>query len=331
MLVRIRAGERGRSGRAAILRQERTSPARAGTRSSSHTPVSSPTRSAISPVSPSSTLYYQAGTAWRLNNGFAVDVAALGTQHKAIAQAGAWFMQGARACARRGPIFERRRLGRSRCRQAPRTGPVNLSFDLRRILSRDGRPLVPLPSYANSFDADRSDRRTARVGSYTQATGSVGLRLAGPICRCRLVPQGPPSAPRITRSDRMSAGRSSTRNQLQVIFEASAQKIPHRDVGLRRFPRPLQFRAVVDAQHGRSARPERPGSGPHRRRRAPSARSACQYSRQSARTAVSMSGGGFDRNIASSPVHAAGHSRGALREPPGRPAAQSRRAAGHPI
>ncbi len=44
------------------------------------------------PISPSSTFYYQAGAAWRLSNTFAVDIGALGTQRKAIAQGGAWLI-----------------------------------------------------------------------------------------------------------------------------------------------------------------------------------------------------------------------------------------------
>ena len=36
------------------------------------------------PISASSTLFYQVGAAWRLSNHLALDVAALGTQHKAI-------------------------------------------------------------------------------------------------------------------------------------------------------------------------------------------------------------------------------------------------------
>jgi hypothetical protein len=44
------------------------------------------------PVDPSSTLFYQAGTAWRLRNALALDAELIGTQRKSIIEVGGWLL-----------------------------------------------------------------------------------------------------------------------------------------------------------------------------------------------------------------------------------------------
>jgi len=176
------------------------------------------------PISPSNTFYYQAGTAWRLSNGFAVDVAALGTQHKAIAQAGAWLMRGPVRVRAAGLFSNAGDWGALLQAGTAGHGPVNLNFDLRRISSRDGKPLIPLPVYTNSFDLAAPTGVQLASGSYTQATASVGLQLG----------RGYLSLVGSYRKDRRFAPDYSigpsinwpvvTRNGVQVIAEASAQR-----------------------------------------------------------------------------------------------------------
>ena len=176
------------------------------------------------PISPSNTFYYQAGTAWRLSNGFAVDVSALGTQHKAIAQAGAWLMRGPVRVRAAGLFSNAGDWGALLQAGTAGHGPVNLNFDLRRISSRDGKPLIPLPVYTNSFDLAAPTGVQLASGSYTQATASVGLQLG----------RGYLSLVGSYRKDRRFAPDYSigpsinwpvvTRNGVQVIAEASAQR-----------------------------------------------------------------------------------------------------------
>lgn len=127
------------------------------------------------PISASDTLYYQAGAAWRIDNGLAVDAALLGTQHKGVFQVGAWLIRPqvrvrvaglASSAGDAGALLQLSSGGR---------GPLNFNFDLRRIMSRDGKPLIPAPSFVDSFRATPSAGLQLAEGSYTQATGSVGF------------------------------------------------------------------------------------------------------------------------------------------------------------
>lgn len=176
------------------------------------------------PVSVSDTFYFQAGGALRLNRAFALDAAALGTRHKAILQLGAWVIRPkarlrvaalASTAGDAGALLQLSSAGQ---------GPLSFNFDLRRIWSGDGKALVPLPSYVDTFrsappiGAERAD------GSYTQATGSVGLRIgAGYVALVASY-----------RKDRKLAADYSigpsinwpvvTGNGVQLVLDASAQQ-----------------------------------------------------------------------------------------------------------
>jgi hypothetical protein len=176
------------------------------------------------PISPSSTFYYQAGTARRLTNNFALDAAVMGTQHKGIAQAGAWLIKGqarVRAAALlstagdAGALVQASKAG---------GGRLNISFDVRRIWSRNGRPLVPLPSYTNSFDVSPLTGVQLLNGSYTQATANVGFRLGssylsvtGSYRKDRQLPADYTLGPSVNLP-------VLNRNHVQLVFEASAQR-----------------------------------------------------------------------------------------------------------
>jgi hypothetical protein len=256
------------------------------------------------PISPSSTFYYQAGTAWRLSNGFAVDVAALGTQHKAIAQAGAWFMQGPVRARAAGLFSSAGDWGALLQASTAAHGPLNLNFDLRRIWSRDGKPLIPLPVYANSFDLAAPSGVHLASGSYTQATASVGLQLG----------HGYLSLVGSYRKDRRTAPEYSigpsvkwpvvTRNQVQVIVEASAQKTRTSTAafaGIR-----VQFNSGRLSMIGAvgSAVQNDQGSLDGTVSRAVGT-VGVQYAAQSAASRLNV-GAAVDRNITSSLVHATG-------------------------
>ena len=176
------------------------------------------------PIDPSHTLFYQAGTAWRLSNALALDLDVLGTDRKTIVEAGGWLIE---------------RPARIRVAALGSTsgdagvlvqlasaahGMLNFSFDLRRIWSGDGKPLLPLPADVETFDSDQPIGAQLASGSYTQAVGSVGLRLGS----------GNLSLVATYRKDRKlrsdySIGPSfnwpvATSDGLQVMFELSGQR-----------------------------------------------------------------------------------------------------------
>ena len=68
------------------------------------------------------------------------------------------------APARRRAGVERRRLGCSLQMSSGGRGPFNFSFDVRRIWSHDGNPLVPLPSYVEDVRYRAANWRPARDG-----------------------------------------------------------------------------------------------------------------------------------------------------------------------
>ena len=258
------------------------------------------------PISPSSTVYYQAGTARRLTNNFALDAAVMGTQHKAIAQAGAWLMKGqvrVRAAALlstagdAGGLVHASKAG---------GGRLNINFDLRRIWSRDGKPLVPLPSYANSFDGSPSAGVQLTNGSYTQATANVGYRLGsiylsmtGSYRKDRHLPADYQIGPSLTLP-------VVNRNHMQLVFEATAQRTRTTTAGF------AGFRALFTSGQlsmlgrlGSAIQSERNVAGTSTARAVSSF--SAQYSHETEGGTLINLEGGADRNVDSSTIHAGGN------------------------
>ncbi len=129
------------------------------------------------PISLSKSLYYQLGTARRLSRALAVDVSAIGTQKKTMAEAGAWLIT---------PVARLRVAGlvstagdRAALLQLGSAGIANLSFsfDLRRVWSNDGESLIPAADYVDNFTSGPPVKAQLGSGSYSQATASLGYQL----------------------------------------------------------------------------------------------------------------------------------------------------------
>jgi hypothetical protein len=254
------------------------------------------------PISPSKTLYYQAGTAWRLTNNFALDAAVLGTQHKAILQAGAWFIKGPLRLRAAGLASTSGDAGALLQMSTAGHGPLNISFDLRRIWSRDGKPLIPLGSYANTFDLTPPTGVQLANGSYTQATGSIGWRIGSGY----LSLVGSYRKDRNLRAD-YTIGPSFnwpivTRNQLQVVLEASAQRTRATTAGFAGV-RVLftSGRMSMLSTVGHSFQSARDGSQPSISRAVSTF--TAQYSNGTEDGTMLHLEGGVDRNIATSTLH----------------------------
>jgi outer membrane usher protein FimD/PapC len=257
------------------------------------------------PVDPSGTLFYQAGMAWRLTNGFATDVDLLGTQRKAILEIGGWLLERAarlRVAALGSTDGDAGVLVQvsSRARRE-----LNLSFDLRRIWSRDGGPLISLPNQIETFESDQPIGAQLARGSYTQAVASVGLRLG----TGNLSVVGSYTRDADQRSD-YSIGPSVewpvvTRNGLQVAFQVSGQRSRSSTAAFAGI-RLLSASGPVSltASAGRSVE-RNYGDGPE-----PGGRSTGSvdvgYSRQTAGGGVLTLAAGAERDIESSTLRAGG-------------------------
>lgn len=258
------------------------------------------------PISPSGTFYYQTGTAWRLTNNFALDASALGTQHKAIVQAGAWFIRGAVRLRAAGLASSAGDAGALLQMSTGGHGPLNISFDLRRIWSHDGKPLIPQPSFASTFDLTPPTGVQLANGSYTQATGSIGWRVGSGYVSVI----GSYRKDRNVRAD-YTIGPSVnwplvTRNEVQVVLEASAQRTRMTTAGfagIRVLFASGHMSMLSTVGHGFQTR-----SGDSQRSisRAVSTFTA-QYSSGTEDGTLLHLEGGVDRNIATSTVHGGGN------------------------
>lgn len=128
------------------------------------------------PISFSKDLFYQFGTARRLSQNVALDVSVIGTAKKPVVEAGGWLITSigrmraallGSAQGDRGALLEV---------ASAQIGRFNMNFDLRRIWSHDGEPLIPLSTYVDTFESVPPDERQLGNGSFTQASGSIGYQ-----------------------------------------------------------------------------------------------------------------------------------------------------------
>ena len=256
------------------------------------------------PLSPSDTFYYQLGSAWRLNNSLAVDVAALGTQHKAILEAGAWLLKGTVRVRAAGLASSAGDSGALMQLSAGGHGPLSVSFDVRRIWSHDGKPLIGLPTSVDTFGVSPATGVQLAVGSYTQATGSLGLRIG----------DGFISVVGSYRKDRKLAADYTigpsiswpivTRKHLQLVLDASAQRTRNASAGFAGL-RLLFASGSMSMLSSVGQRFESGGEGPGSSTSRVVSSFNAQYSHETeGRTLVHVEGG-IDRDIRSSTVHGA--------------------------
>ena len=124
----------------------------------------------------SGTWFYKGAAAYRISPGLGVDATVTGTRSKAIAEAGltlhtrlAQLRLGALASSSAdvGAVLRASTVGQ---------GPLAVSFDVRKVISRDGQALLPVSSSAGSFSEDHGANLSNR-GSYMQALAVIGYRI----------------------------------------------------------------------------------------------------------------------------------------------------------
>lgn len=128
------------------------------------------------PLSHSSTLFYQVGTAHRLSSSIALDASLIGTQHKNMFGIGGNFLS---SKARfRAALLMSMQGDKGALLQGgtSSTGPLSIHFDLRTIRSSDGRPLIPHSIHGETFDFKGPRPAQLGAGSYTQGSGSFTYR-----------------------------------------------------------------------------------------------------------------------------------------------------------
>ncbi|MCW3797709.1 TcfC E-set like domain-containing protein [Sphingomonas sp. BN140010] len=128
------------------------------------------------PISLDRRFYYAAGANVRLAQALGVEGSVTGTQAKALGQAGLFLVTRfarLRAAALRSTDGDSGALLQLGSAEA---GQLQFTFDLRRVNSRSGQPLLPETASGESFGGALV-RSKPLVGSYTQLTGNLGMQL----------------------------------------------------------------------------------------------------------------------------------------------------------
>lgn len=257
------------------------------------------------PISPSNTIFYEAGAARRLTNNIALDVEALGTQHKAMVEAGGWLLHSGARLRAAGLVSSAGDWGALVQLATAASGPFSMSLDVRRIWSRDGGPLIPLPSSITSFDVAPNVGVQLANGSYTQATASLGLRLAngflsvvGSYRKDRHFPADYTIGPNLSMP-------LITRNDVQLVFEASAERTRTTTAAFAGLRLLLSSgHSAIGARIGYASQQDKSGSEPSNSRLVGNVSE--QLSEQTAGGTLMNIEADADRNITSSTVHAEG-------------------------
>jgi hypothetical protein len=174
-------------------------------------------------------IFYQASAAYRLTRSLGVDATVLGTQDKAVIEAGGVLntpVAQLRAAALVSSSGDHGALLRA---SSNTHGPLSFSIDLRTIKSRNGRPLLPVTSSEGTFSQD-AETGFADRGSYTQGLAIVGYRLGQANLRLTGLYRDSPSERRtynIGASVEVPVVRA---GRLNIQFTADARKT-ERDVG----------------------------------------------------------------------------------------------------
>ena len=121
------------------------------------------------------TIFYEASAAYRVRPGLGLSAAILGTQDKAIVEAGTVYFHRLAQIGMGALFSSAGDYGASLRATSAGHGPLSVSFDLRKISSRDGRPLLPLSAASGTF-SDEGRLGYGDRGSFAQALSIVTYR-----------------------------------------------------------------------------------------------------------------------------------------------------------
>lgn len=132
-------------------------------------------RSSGNPFNLAKAIFYQGDAAFRLNERWGVSATAIGTTSKAMIEASLKFQSSSLRLSGGALISTGADFGVLANGSIFKRNSLSLSFDIRSIKSRNGRPLLPVTPSGPSYSKD-SAVRTADQGSYTQGLAILGYR-----------------------------------------------------------------------------------------------------------------------------------------------------------
>jgi hypothetical protein len=255
------------------------------------------------PVSLSRTPYYQAGVARRLSNAVAFDLSVLGTGRKNMAEAGAWLLTRRARVRVAGLVSADGDRGALVQLASGGGGLLNFNFDLRRIWSKDGRPLLPLPAYVDNFGSTPPTGAQVGNGSYVQMSGSLGyslgaayLSVIGTLRRDKGLPSDYSVGPHVSWPV-INSGR------IQLVLDAEVQRTRTTTATFAGFRMLFTSRGVSMLATGGRASRTGPNGGDRPGARAIGGFTAEYFHEAADRTQYAL-GGGVDRNLDSTNAHA---------------------------
>jgi hypothetical protein len=126
--------------------------------------------------------FYEASAAYRLNPDVGIDSRLFGTSEKAIAEAGIIVFTPAAKVRAAVLLSTEGDYGALLRAASSSRGPVSFSFDLRKVVSHNGGPLLPTTKRRGTFNED-VEGQIGDQGSYTQGTGIVAARVSNALVR----------------------------------------------------------------------------------------------------------------------------------------------------
>lgn len=255
------------------------------------------------PLSVSGGVFYQLGAARRINQALAADVSVIGTSDRPMVELGGWLLTRVARVRAAGLASAKGDFGALLQIASAHSGRLSVNFDLRRIWSHDGTPLLPLSTYVNTFDSAPPDSRQIGTGSFTQASGNIGYQLGsaylsviGSLRKDEHVPLDYSIGPNLSWP-------FFNRNGLQIALQADAQLTRSTRaafVGFRLLFNKDRFSVL--SQEGARSLVNKEGTGPSKARMVGDTTAQMSYS-DGTGTDLSL-GGGLTRDVDSSAAHA---------------------------
>ena len=126
--------------------------------------------------------FYEASAAYRLSPRLGIHGTVLGTQDKILLEGGALLHTGFANVGLEGLVSSSRDFGAALRLSSTGRGPLAFSFDLRKVKSRDGRPLLPINNSGGTFSED-PELKFGDRSSYTQGLAILSYRLRNATLR----------------------------------------------------------------------------------------------------------------------------------------------------
>lgn len=128
------------------------------------------------PINLDKLVYYSAGANVRLSRWLGIESGVTGTSGKAIGEVGVYVATRLVRVRFMGLVSSNRDTGGLVQVASGDLGRLQFNFDLRRVNSRSGGPLLPTQGGGLGFAARQPERNELRSGSYTQLIGNVGMQ-----------------------------------------------------------------------------------------------------------------------------------------------------------